>query len=1145
MSSGEALAFDLCGPLPEPGVTVLEASAGTGKTYTIAALVARYVAQGVPLSEIMAVTFTRMATGELRDRVRERLVTAHRHLDRLLTEGVAVPAEDEVAGLLAGGSTEQVALRCRLLAEAASSFDEATITTTHGFCQLVLSSMGVSGGASSADGLLEDTSELIDQVVDDLFLERALRYGEPAFSIDRALAVARKAIQNLDTPLEPPSDDSVAGRLRRFAELVRREFQRRLRQAELLTYDDLLLRLRNALLDPERGKVACERLGGRYQVVLVDEFQDTDPVQWQVVSSAFGDGRAVLVLIGDPKQAIYAFRGADVYAYLSASRQAQHHFTLGENYRSDRDLLHALDALLDPLLLGHPDIPYRRVKATVTHQRPGLEGAPVEAAMRVRVLADDQPGVQRTTKGKLQKRAAVQWVAEDLAADVAALLCSGAQLVERGTMGEERSRSPVAASDVAVLVRTNDQASVVHEALRAVGVPSVVASSASIFSTRAAQDWMALLEAIEQPASRPRLAAAALGPFVGWQTEELAAATDARLEDLSLRFYRLGEVLRRSGIATAYRAALAEGAVPGRLLGQPDGERRMTDLGHVAELLGAEAAVSRSGPARLRAWLARRIAEAGEDESEERIRRLDSDAEAVQVLTVHRSKGLEFPVVYCPYLWDAGSSRPGQPVVFHDPSAEFRRTLDVGPGDGPYTASYIDHARLCHEEERGEQLRHLYVAATRAKNQVVFWWARVHECQRSPLGRLLFSRDEEGNVDPDGGSKEPRLSEVTSRLRDVSDRARGAFVVESATGPTEVVHSGGRIEVKELAAASFTRQIDVTWRRSSYSAITAAAHEDLVSSEPETTGIVDEPAARAEAHGAGATGERPAQGPLASACPLGAMPAGAEVGTVVHKVLERVDFTASDVHSELAEALRVEEARHGAVVGEQGLVASGLAAALRTPLGPLLAGARLCDVSPADRLDELAFEFPVAGGDRSPGSVAIADLAGVLDRHVPPGDLLDGYASRLVDPALQPQLRGYLTGSIDLVLRRPAGDEPRYFVVDYKTNRLAPREETLQAWHYRPEALDIEMQRLHYPLQALIYAVALHRYLRWRMAGYDPDRHLGGVLYLFLRGMLGPDTPTVEDRPCGVFAWRPPSGLVEALSDVLAGGGDTQGEGAS
>ena len=259
------------------------------------------------------------------------------------------------------------------------------------------------------------------------------------------------------------------------------------------------------------------------------------------------------------------------------------------------------------------------------------------------------------------------------------------------------------------------------------------------------------------------------------------------------------------------------------------------------------------------------------------------------------------------------------------------------------------------------------------------------------------------------------------------------------------------------------------------------------------------------------------------------MPVGVHVGTFVHRVFEATDFAAPDLDAELGEHVAATLARRSVDVGDPATTIAGLRAAIETPLGPLLGGRALRDLERADRLDELIFELPLVGGDQPTGRLTLAAIAGVLRDHLPEHDPLAGYAERLDDANLRQSLRGYLTGSIDLVVRA----DDRFAVVDYKTNWLGAPGEELTAWHHRPAALATEMQHAHYALQALLYTAALHRYLRWRLPGYDPERNLAGVLYLFLRGMVGPDTPAVDGTPAGVFAWRPPSALVVALSDVL------------
>ncbi len=377
-------AFDVCGPLPT-GVTVLEASAGTGKTFTIAALAARYVAEGIPLEQLLMVTFTRMATGELRERVRERLVSAEAGL-----EGTP-PEDDEVVQLLATGTPDEVRLRRERLAAALADFDSATIATTHGFCQEVLGGLGVLGDVESDTTFLEDVTDLREEVVDDLYVRRFARRGVPEFSRKEAMEIARTAIENPAAPIEPADapEKTIAAMRVRLAAASRTELEARKRRTGVMTYDDLLTRLHSTLLG-QSGDVAAARLRARYRVVLVDEFQDTDPVQWEIMRTAFGDGATTLVLIGDPKQAIYAFRGADVYAYIQAAQTAGAQATLTTNWRSDQGLLDAYDALFDGAKLGHEGIVYRQVSAANSERRllrragPGAAADPGRPARRRR-----------------------------------------------------------------------------------------------------------------------------------------------------------------------------------------------------------------------------------------------------------------------------------------------------------------------------------------------------------------------------------------------------------------------------------------------------------------------------------------------------------------------------------------------------------------------------------------------------------------------------------------------------------------------------------------------------------------------------------------------------------------------------------------
>ncbi|MFP5282683.1 MAG: exodeoxyribonuclease V subunit beta, partial [Actinomycetes bacterium] len=277
--------------------------------------------------------------------------------------------------------------------------------------------------------------------------------------------------------------------------------------------------------------------------------------------------------------------------------------------------------------------------------------------------------------------------------------------------------------------------------------------------------------------------------------------------------------------------------------------------------------------------------------------------------------------------------------------------------------------------------------------------------------------------------------------------------------------------------------------------------------------------------------------------PMRLLPSGPGFGTAVHAVYESVDPRAPDLPGEVARAVRAAVPPGSDVGVGADTLAEALYPSWVTPLGPLADGRRLCDIGTEDRLPELAFELPLAGGEHPSATVRLGLVASLLRTHVPDDDLLAGYADRLDHPALAGQvLRGYLNGSIDAVLRiRGEAGNPRYLVVDYKTNWLggfpeSGGEPVLTLGDYTPRRMAGAMMAAHYPLQALLYSVAVHRYLRWRQPDYDPDRHLGGILYLFVRGMAGPQTPVVDGLPCGVFGWRPSGSLVCGLSDLLERG---------
>ncbi|MFC8731457.1 UvrD-helicase domain-containing protein [Luteimicrobium sp. NPDC057192] len=1135
--------FDVCGPLPR-GTTVLEASAGTGKTYTIAALTTRYVAEGfAELPELLVVTFGRMATSELRDRVRERLVTT----ERALREPGARTSGDPVVRLLADVDDAELARRQARLAVALTQVDAATITTTHGFCQQMLAALGTStsgGVVEPGTPLLPDVADLEAEVVDDLYLRKYAGVDRATLTVKNAREVVRNAISDHAAVLAPddaPPGSAAADRYG-IARAARAELERRKRLAHLVDYDDLLVLLRDALTDPVSGSAAVERVRARYRVVLVDEFQDTDPVQWEILRAAFHDrpdAASALVLVGDPKQAIYAFRGADVHTYLAARADATAS-TLGRNWRTDAPVLEGLAHLFDGAALGDPRIVVHPVEAARRGRR--LEGGPPVLVRRVARAA-----VGASASGKAPSVGPVrEVVVADVAAQVVRTL-DGTRL--RADPGVEAWR-PAVPGDVAVLVRTNGQALAVRDALTDAGVPAVISGLSSVFGSPAARDWLVLLNALASTGDPGRVAAAALTPFVGWDALRLAEADDAAREDLADLLREWSHVLDEQGVAALVQATTAHG-LHERLLRRTAGERTLTDVRHVAEVLHATMRDTGLGATALVEWLRARIQDAGSDYAEERSRRLETDAAAVQVVTVHAAKGLEYPVVLVPFAWDR--FLPRDPELLHLHDAQGTRRLHVGGRGSP---GYDDAVGRHRTEEAGEDLRLAYVALTRAASQVVVWWAPTGlNSAAGALGRLVLGeRDVDGS--PNATARVPSDPDAQRAFDALAAASDGTIVHETVSArPAPARWTPPPGDRPELEVARLRRAVDTAWRRTSYSGLTASAHDAGpagpgappragVTDEPENPGITDEPEEPTEVVEGWSSGSDPADAALrAVPSPLADLPGGTAFGTLVHAVLEHTDTTADDLLAEVR--ARCEETGLAPGIGVQpSRLAQALLPVLHTPCGPLLGGRSLADLAPRDRLAELDFELPLAGGDLPRPGVGHAprlrDVADLLRAHLDPGDAFAAYAERLDELGTE-EVRGYLTGSIDAVLRVPAtpgatasGDH-RYVVVDYKTNRLAPPDEQLTAWHFRPDALVAGMIDSHYPLQLLLYTVALHRYLRWRLPGYDPDRNLGGGVYLFVRGMCGPGTPVVDGAPCGVLSWRPPTSLVVALSALLDG----------
>ncbi len=854
--------------------------------------------------------------------------------------------------------------------------------------------------------------------------------AHPFFALAQTLADQQQDLQLL-------ADRFQRQQLRDAIEKVRDSYTLRKRQRGVVTADDLLTLLFEAL-SGDRGKLLSDRLRQRYPLALVDEFQDTDPLQYQIFNLIYAHSSAsALTMIGDPKQAIYGFRGADIFTYIHARRHipARHRYTLDTNWRSTATLVHAVNTLFqrrDAAFIYERDIPFIPAHTPEQNsQMPGQSGEP--GALEFWLL--ERPEDDKSQSKALAKQVAYERAARAVASHISALLRPGGRQADQ-------DHGPVPARDVAVLVGTHHQARLVRDALRAVGLGSAYIGSEDVFQSTEARDLDQLLTAVADPGNRSALRSAMAVPLLNETSLSLYQSfhQDGFWNPIMQTFADLHQIWLTQGFMGMFQNLLQHLEIPQRLVRQPDGERALTNLLQLGELLQS-VSLQHHSMDDLLSWYRERLLLG--DTGDAAKLRLESDESLVQIVTLHRSKGLQYPVVYLPFLWHCKPVGDGE-CLYHDDSDAL--VLDLA-GSGQVRA---DRERLA------EDVRLLYVALTRAQRRNFVVWGHIgHKggASHSALAWLLHSR-----ADPQQLEQEPlnamlgmRDADVRSDLEDVARVSDGAIAVRSLPEPEQARQAIIAETPAGLQAQAFEGAIDTLWRVSSYTGLTRGVHNpvdhDNVSSDLEP--------------------EIAAQGVFA-------FPRGAHAGNFLHAVLEQIEpgaFEPTTLEPHLDRLMP----RYG--IGEnwrQELLA-WLQRILRTPLDD--SGLRLDAIARGHCRAEMGFWFSCAAFQR---------------RHIE--QLLRKYRDAEVPQLAFSSMEGMLTGQIDLVFEH----DGRYYLADYKSNHLGNR-----ASDYRYPQLLSAMHHHLYDLQYLIYTLALHRYLATRLPGYQYKRHFGGVFYLFLRGMDG------------------------------------------
>ena len=1047
----------------DSGVTLVEASAGTGKTFAITRLVLRLLLERRvdSLSQILVVTFTDKATQELVTRIRAVLRQADAVWSR--TPPTRCAGNDDLFLL----RTQHGDAGAVIIARALASLDDLAVSTIHGFCQRMLAESALEARMPFRTTFVEDETEPLIRAAMDWTRSRLL--ASPASAqlivgggvqlgamVDRFVVPFRRAA---DTTLAFESADVAQSLVADFVRTVDRTFNREKERRHLVGFDDLLRILSRVLVVEGPTGALAQRIRERYRAALIDEFQDTDQTQFPIFSHAFHG--CPLFLIGDPKQSIYRFRGADIGAYLAASRQAERRFTLSQNFRSTAAYVSTVQQLFtrvpDPFLYPESEIDFPIVTAATTPVSPGSLATDGRGSM-VWWWLDKSLG---KTGKYVAKDDAVRLLVRETANEIVRLLDGG-----------------LACRCIAVLSRTNNEALLVKQALDEAGVPAVISGADDVLESDEATEIVRLAAAIAAPFDRRAVSVALTTRLWGSSAADISAAVrdggELLWSDITDQFASLRETWRTRGVSAAMADLIAARRSAERLLALPDGERRLTNVRHVVELLHEVSAMDGISVEAVGAWVARERSVTNTPDRREL--RLETDSEAVQILTIHKAKGLEFDVVFCPTLWQVFGARKGPlgvTAVAGD-DASGRRVLDLG---SPLQQQRVKHAA---HEEAAEAQRLAYVAMTRAVHRCYLAHGEIGSddtaASKSALGHLL--RHESMN---------PR-----SVIADLVASSNGAMtltdLVAGQPRATTRVCEPEAITPVATALSLAPTQLE-TWRINSFTGMVA----DMPSETPRD--VADENFA-----------------PEAQlvATEFRAFPAGRNAGIALHELFEWLDFPA---HRAPETRALVERS-----LGRFGL--RGDASHAERRIDDVMAMvARVCDsVIPGTQMalrdvhhDATLREWRF---DMSVSTTSVRRIADALAAH--------GSAhARAYAPVLRTlrdsSLSGYLGGVIDLIFEH----DGRWWIADWKSNQLGASDA-----HYSPDALGEVMMHAHYTLQYHLYLLALHRYLRVRVPGYDPAVHWGGVAYVFLRGVQ----PGSHD---GWFVDAPTPALLDALDAAL------------
>ncbi|MCM8528066.1 MAG: exodeoxyribonuclease V subunit beta, partial [Lentisphaeraceae bacterium] len=1172
---------------PQSGTYLIEASAGTGKTYSIANLYLHFILQGKKVSEILVVTFTEAATKELRERIRANLSKAFQVLTGL-------SRDEQLTAIISSYDSDDKKL---LLEAAILNFDQAAIFTIHGFCQRMLQENAFESMSLFDAELLENEEDLHEEIVKDFIRQKTylpdsqgslnhkkllslvknyngqkivdavdqsgfedlknefidllkvhleeqlevlktskqISHAKSSFYHPDKFEQYEKDLQDFTQGIQNPglgisikalsqnSIEAAEGKGKtapehelfkcaenllpyfsevthkiEFLEFFAEKFKERKSELNVLTFDDLINKLHDVLSKEGENGLLHTRIREQFKVALVDEFQDTDPVQYEIFSTLFGNKSSCpehsFYMIGDPKQSIYSFRGADIFAYLVAKNRADRMFTLDTNYRSEPELVSAVNHLF--LDKGKEEA----FAFAPENGKEGIEFDPVKSPeslneKRVLHIETDSAAAKHmqlkwinTFDGEpVAKTALEQFVPEIVTAEIVDLLNLSSQ--GKAWFSSGRGREPVLPLDIAVLTYSHHQAFKIKEELNKHKVPCVIKKSGNVFESREAAALLRFLEAVHNPREKT-IIPLLLSSFFSFNAAEIIDMDSSVHFEFLKEFAEYRNKWEMRGFLQTLQNFMVNHEVFVKALETSDGERIISNIYQLREIIHHEEESKGVGLTGLIRFLNEKI-NSENKEDEQYLQRLETDADAVQILTIHKSKGLEFPIVFCPYTWMRGYESSGKgDVSFHDEQGQYCISLNEDCADRSV------YHMLATKENLGEQLRLLYVALTRAANRCYLYWGNINR-ENSILSYLaareFSSEDFLAGAKPQQ-SPEQRKAYWQERL-----------AVHSSINCSELIAEGvPALQLKEHSELSLIAPLNAglsfsNWMNGSYSALIKHHSKVVFSNDLELAKDDDDEITYSDD-----------QNDEEEAVGFFAFPKGATPGTAVHEIFEHIDFQDDTAWIQIIdEKLKKYRLHSDGVNEDEALLKERREACLgmiQNVLNTDLQGFCLKDIPLSQRLDEMDFYFPVK-------DINVIRLAELFRKHYT--DERADFADDLLNLNYQMD-HGFLNGAIDLTFEQ----DGRFYILDWKSNHFGNSYED-----YYAKAVRDKIREKLYFLQYHIYTVALHLYLEKRLEGYSYKKNFGGVIYAFIRGMK-PGTKF------GVHYDRLPEGLVKDLSKL-------------